>query len=178
VIVRIIQGVTSMQFTFTPVNAEDAHAILAWQYEGPYAVYNIGADADEANVEDEMLDRRSPHYAVRDENGELVGFFGFGSSSEVWDNPEPHLYSEERTVTVGLGMRPDMTGKGLGLAFFKAGLAFAQQAFQPSAFRLYVLPFNERAIRVYERAGFRRSGTFMQHNEHGDREFIEMRMAT
>ncbi len=163
-----------MQFTFTPMSLEDARAICSWQYEGSYAVYNIGADADEVNVESEMLDRRSPHYAVRDENGALVGFFGFGSSSEVWDNPEPHLYAEDRVVTVGLGMRPDLTGKGLGLAFTKAGLDFAQQEFQPNAFRLYVLPFNERAIRVYERVGFQRSGTYMQHTGQADREFIEM----
>ncbi len=165
-----------MQFTFTLMSLEDAHAICSWQYEGPYAVYNMGADADEANVEAEMLDRRSPHYAVRDENGELVGFFGFGSSSEVWHNPEPHLYAEGRVVTVGLGMRPGLTGKGLGLAFTKAGLAFAQEEFHPDAFRLYVLPFNERAIRVYQRAGFQRSGTYMQHTEQGDREFVEMRL--
>jgi ribosomal-protein-alanine N-acetyltransferase len=166
-----------MQFTFTLLSAEDARAICSWQYDGPYAVYNMGtdADADEVNVEGEMLDRRSPHYAVRDENDELVGFFGFGSSSEVWDNPEPHLYAEGRVVTIGLGMRPDLTGKGLGLAFTKAGLAFAREEFQPNAFRLYVLPFNERAIRVYEQAGFQRTGTYMQHNEWGDREFIEMK---
>jgi ribosomal-protein-alanine N-acetyltransferase len=167
-----------MQFTFTPLSAEDAHAICSWQYEEPYAVYNMGADPDEVNVEEEILDRRSPHYAVRDESGALIGYFGFGSSSEVWDNPEPHLYSEGRTVTVGLGMRPDLTGKGLGLAFTKAGLDFARREFQPDSLRLYVLPFNERAIRVYERAGFQRTGRYMQRNNYGDREFIEMRMTT
>lgn len=166
-----------MQFVFTLMNAEDARAICAWRYDEPYAVYNMGADADEVIVESEMLDRRSPYYAVRDENGELVGSFGFGSSSEVWDNPEPHLYADGRIVTIGLGMRPDLTGKGLGLAFVKAGLNFAQREFQPGAFRLYVLPFNERAIRVYERLGFQRTGTYMQHNEQGDREFVEMKLA-
>ncbi len=160
------------------MNEAEARAVCSWQYEEPYAVYNMGSDPDEANVEEEMLDRQSPHYAVKDEHGELVGFFSFGSSAEVWDNDEPHLYVEEaggKTITVGLGMRPDLTSKALGLAFVNAGLTFATEQFKPDYFRLYVMPFNARAIKVYEKAGFQRVGTYMQRNEYGDREFIEMR---
>lgn len=167
-----------MKFTFTPINAEDVHTVCSWHYEDPYSVYDIGYDVDEASVESEMLDRRSPHYAVRDEQGVLVGFFGFGSASEVWNNAEPYLYaldSAEKTISVGLGMRPDLTGKGLGLAFVNAGLAFANTEFAPDYFRLYVMPFNERAIRVYELAGFARVGTYMQQYDGGEREFVEMR---
>ena len=80
-----------MKFTCTLMSEEDARAICSWRYEGQYAVYNLG------NIEDavkEMLDRRSPHYAVRDERGELVGFYAFGSSATVEDNVEPGLYAE------------------------------------------------------------------------------------
>jgi len=167
-----------MKFTFTPINAEDVHAICTWHYEEPYSVYDIGHGVDEADIGIELLDRRSPHYAVRDEQGALVGFFGFGSASEVWNNDEPHLYapdSEEKIVSVGLGMRPNLTGKGLGLPFVNAGLAFASKEFAPDYFRLYVMPFNERAIRVYEQAGFARVGTYMQQYDGGQREFVEMR---
>lgn len=64
-----------MKLIFTPVDEADARQIMAWRYDEPYAVYNMGADF--ANSEDgfaELLDRRSPHYAVRDEQGELIGF--------------------------------------------------------------------------------------------------------
>ena len=167
-----------MKFTFTPINAEDIRSVCNWHYEEPYSVYDIGHDVDETNVESEMLDRRSPHYAVKDEQGELIGFFGFGSASEVWGNEEPYLYApgvEEKIISVGLGMRPDLTGKGLGLAFVNAGLAFASKEFAPDSFRLYVMPFNERAIRVYELAGFVRAGIYMQQYDGGQREFVEMR---
>lgn len=169
-----------MHYTFTLMNAADAHTVCSWHYDGPYSVYNMGYDPDEFNVEEEMLDRRSPHYSVRDEQGELVGFFSFGSSAEMWDNREPHLYTpgmKEKVISVGLGMRPDLTGKGLGLAFVNAGLAFARREFAPAYVRLYVMPFNERAIRVYERAGFARVGTYMQKYMDGEREFVEMRRA-
>ncbi len=160
------------QFNFTLLEEADARAILAWRYEGQYAIYNWEDEDDPAD----MLDRRSPHYAVKDERGELIGFFAFGSSAQVWDSGEPHLYSENKTVTVGLGMRPDLTGKGLGLAFVQAGLDFAREHFKPDYFRLYVLTFNERAMRVYERAGFERTGIYTRLSaEYGNRDFVEMR---
>ncbi|MGH2496169.1 MAG: GNAT family N-acetyltransferase [Ktedonobacteraceae bacterium] len=160
------------QFDFMLMEEADARAILAWRYEGQYAVYNWEAEDDPA----EMLDRRSPHYAVKDECGELVGFFAYGSSAQVWDSGEPHLYSENNTITIGLGMRPDLTGKGLGLAFTQAGLDFAREHFKPDYFRLYVLTFNERAARVYERAGFERAGIYTRLSAvYGNRDFVEMR---
>jgi RimJ/RimL family protein N-acetyltransferase len=160
-----------MQFRFTPMAAEDVHQIMTWRYEGPYSVYNWQEKDDPA----ELLDRRSPYFAVRDERGELIGFFTYGSSAYVWGSGEPHLYSEGKTITIGLGLRPDLTGRGLGLAFVEAGLDFAREHFAPERFRLYVLSFNERAIRIYKRAGFERAGVYVQHNPSGDREFLEMR---
>lgn len=161
-----------MQFHFGLMEETDTRAIKAWRYEGQYAIYNWEEEDDPVA----MLDRRSPHYAVKDERGELVGFFAYGSAAYVWDHGEPHLYSEQNTITIGLGMRPDLTGKGLGLAFTLAGLDFAREHFQPDYFRLYVLTFNERAIRVYERAGFERTGIYTQVNPvYGNRDFIEMK---
>ena len=161
-----------MQFNFVLLEEADARAIVAWCYEGQYAVYNWEEEDDPA----EMLDRRSPRYVVKDERGELVGFFTYGSSAQVWDSGETHLYSEHHTITIGLGMRPDLTGKGLGLAFTQAGMDFARQQFKPEYFRLYVLEFNERAIRVYERAGFERTGIYTQVRAvYGNRDFVEMR---
>ena len=163
-----------MLFHFMPMEEADARAIIAWRYEGQYAIYNWEEEDDPA----EMLDRRSPHYAIKDEHGELVGFFAYGSSAYVWDSGEPHLYSEQNTITIGLGLRPDLTGqgKGLGLAFTLAGLDFAREHFHPDYFRLYVLAFNERAIRVYERAGFERTGIYTQVSPvYGKRDFVEMK---
>jgi ribosomal-protein-alanine N-acetyltransferase len=162
-----------MQFTFRLVDEADARAIQAWRYEGEYAVYNMEADHAEGLAE--LLDRRSPHYAARDERGELVGFFAFGTSAAITGSPEPGIYGEDGSVLVGLGLRPDLTGKGVGLAFVNAGLAFGKAQFAPNAFRLFVMTFNQRAIRVYERAGFEHVGVVMQHSPQGDRPFLEMR---
>jgi ribosomal-protein-alanine N-acetyltransferase len=74
----------------------------------------------------------------------LVGFFQF----VIRPSGTPG------TITIGLGMRPDLTGQGQGLAFVKAGLAFSQKRYAPTAFRLLVFTWNQRAINVYLHAGF------------------------
>jgi [ribosomal protein S18]-alanine N-acetyltransferase len=163
-----------MRFSFTPMTEDDARAVAAWRYPPPYDVYDMG-DSDDSFAE--LLDRRSPHFAVRDERDALVGFFAFGTAAAVGDVCVPALLSADQTLSVGLGLRPDLTGqrRGLGQAFVLAGLDFARRTFAPAAFRLFVLTFNERAIRVYESAGFTRVGVRHVRNVHGERDFVEMR---
>jgi RimJ/RimL family protein N-acetyltransferase len=162
-----------MRFTFTSMTEEDAHAIQSWNYEEPYAIYNMHG-SEEPNAFVEMLDRHSPYYAVHDEHNTLVGFYAYGTSAHVDSDMEPGLFVGDRMVTIGLGLRPDKTGHGLGLAFVTAGLDFARKEFAPKRFRLYVFAWNERAVRVYERAGFQWVGLHVAHHSEGDREFIEM----
>ena len=162
-----------MEFTFSPMNETDARTISEWRYEPPYDVYNPGSD-DEASDSSELLDKRSPYYAVCNEQGELVGYFCYGTAGQPWEVNEPSLYVDDKVIVIGLALRPDLTGKGLGLSFVNAGLAFAREQFQPVMFHLYVLAFNQRAIRVYERAGFHSDGKITVHNMHGPVEFVEM----
>jgi RimJ/RimL family protein N-acetyltransferase len=149
---------------------EHARLIAAWRYQGPYAAYNFDGDAAE------LLGTRSPFFAAHDERGELVGFCCFGTTAEIGDVGPPRLFTgADRTLSVGLGLRPDLTGQGLGLglAFVRAILDFARESFAPEAFRLFVLTWNHRARRVYERAGFESVRAVT--NEQG-LEFLEMRL--
>lgn len=157
-----------MWFTFMPMTLEDARLITAWRYPGVYAAYNFEGEAAE------LLGTRSPFFAACDEHGELVGFCCFGSTAEVTDDGPPWLFTgEDRILSVGLGLRPDLTGQGIGLSFVSAILDFAAEQFAPDAFRLYVLTWNHRATRVYERAGFVPQGVVT--NAHNF-EFLEMRL--
>jgi RimJ/RimL family protein N-acetyltransferase len=161
-----------MAYTFSPMTREDAREIATWQYEAPYGVYNISADGEDMA---ELLDARSPYFAARDERGMLVGWFAYGTTAEVGLDAPPGLWSEDHMISMGLGMRPDLTGRGLGLEYVAAGLDFAREQFHPARFRLFVLAFNERAAKVYERAGFRRLRVVTVRNRYGKRDFIEMR---
>lgn len=173
------------KFRLTPVTPDDIEAILSWHYPPPYDVYGGSVDeAPEFDAAAEMRDTRSPHFAARiigDEGRELqppLAFFACGTSCEVGSEPdapaEPHLRRADGSITIGLGLRPDITGQGMGLGLVEAGLDYARDHYQPSAFRLFVYAWNQRAIRVYERAGFAATGCAGPMDAAGLPAFIEM----
>lgn len=163
-----------LPYSFVPMTSEIAQRIMKWRYPEPYQVYNLPSDQE---VLDELLDQRSPHFAVFDQQRELIGFFAYGTAGRVGEGSyEPGLFSGDRMLTVGLALHPDLTSKRLGEDFVKAGLEFARQSFAPQTFQFFVLSFNERALKLYERIGFKRVRTMIVHNRYGNREFIEMGM--
>ena len=138
---------------------DEAELISTWEYTAPYDFYNAPADRNDLA---ELLDpeQRAGQYFSVYAVGELIGFF--------------QLTPDGDAVVVGLGLRPDLTGRGLGLAFVERGLAFARKRFAPARFRLSVATFNERAITVYERAGFATTRTFVHETSGGVFPFVEM----
>ena len=91
-----------------------------------------------------------------------------------------NFYFEQKgdALEIGLGLRPDLTGRGLGLGFLLAGIDFGRRRFGLSRLILNVAAFNERAIKVYEEAGFRETGRHTrQFDRWGDVEFVEMEQA-
>lgn len=166
-------------FVFTPMTEADARDILAWRYTGPYVIYNAPDAADGGMDESlrEFLDTRSPYFAVCEQgrDGDPIAFFAFGSAGEVGGEAStPHLLRADGSLTIGLGLRPDLTGQGRGLALVQAGLDLARKRYAPTAFRLHVFAWNKRAIRVYERAGFVAVGETRIVAPEGERVFIEM----
>lgn len=146
---------------FQQLSQEEAETISEWRYPEPYSFYNWTADPDDLR---ELLDpslRGEAYWAVKNEAGELVGHFSF--------KPK-----DEQTVEIGLGLRPDLIGRGLGGSFLAAGLEFAQTQFAPARFVLSVATFNERAIKVYERAGFARERIYMHTTAGREWEFLDM----
>lgn len=146
--------------TFRPLDAADARIILSWRYEGPYAVYNPPLTNVDAAVA-VLIDPANAYFAARDADETVIGFCCFGTDAQVPGGD----YSDPTPLDVGLGLRPDLTGRGRGAAFLLAVLDFGRARFAPACFRLTVAAFNERARKIYERAGFhtrerfRRGGT-------------------
>lgn len=135
-----------------PVSPEEMDAISGWAYEPPYDFYD-GRHEPVRNPE--------RFHAAHDAEGSVVGFYYF----EV----------KGRVLEYGLGLRPDLTGQGHGLEFFKAGLEYGREQFRPEQIVLAVATFNERAIKVYERAGFARTGKHVRNLPgFGEVEFIDM----
>lgn len=141
-------------YQFRSLSEADAKQICAWRYPEPYGFYNL----DDVNLPD-FLNPAHDCVAVDDDAGTLAGFFTFGENARVLGAARAGLYRMP-ALDIGLGMRPDLTGRGKGLQFVNAGLAYAAKRYRPTMFRLVVAAFNARAIRVYEHAGFVAGPTF------------------
>ncbi|MCP1125835.1 GNAT family N-acetyltransferase [Bacillus sp. 3103sda1] len=144
---------------------EEAQNINVWQYDAPYELYSFTGASETL---EELLD--GTYYGVRNEHNEIVGYFCFGDNAQVTGGREAKLYTGECVVDIGLGMKPALTGKGLGISFLQAGLQFANEQFRPEKIRLSVAAFNERAIALYMKAGFQKKTSFMSRG----REFLLM----
>ncbi len=148
------------EFIIRPMTHTDASQIAQWQYDGIYAFYDFTADPDDLH---ELLTPKnwgSQYYSIDDGSGSLVGFFQFIQDGD--------------TIDIGVGLRPTMTGKGLGVRVVQTGLAFAERHFAPRQFRLAVASFNTRAIRVYEHVGFHMARTYKQATDGGLYEYVKM----
>ena len=133
--------------TIEPMERPWAEAISVWEYGGEYEMYS--ADGSEACVQ-ELLDGGC--YAWLNEAGRPEGYFCYGPPARI-PTREEGVYPPG-PLDIGLGMAPELCGRGLGGAFFAEGLAFARERLGAGELRLSVASFNRRAIRVYERAGF------------------------
>ena len=132
--------------SLTRAHAED---MATWRYEPPYDVYDMTcADPDE------LLDPTAGFHAVL--AGEsLIGFRSFGPDGRVpgWDY-------DDSALDTGGGLRPSLTGQGLGRSVISAGLEFGRAQLAPAAFRVTVASFNARARRTVESLGFEHVGSF------------------
>ena len=145
-----------MRFTFRTIVEADADAMLAWRYEPPYDTY------DPAEEDLRHAVGSPTWFAVDGEDGSLAGFLECSVG--------------EREVEIGLGLRPDLTGRRIGPSFVEALVAFVDERWRPDAVTLDVFPWNERAITAYERAGFVRGDVHERTFEDGaTRIFLRMR---
>lgn len=110
-----------------------------WKYDGEYAFYDMTADPEDYQeiISPEL--RGDRYFSVFDRDT-LIGFFCVEQGE------------------LGLGLRPDLTGQGRGGAFLAEILDFVRENYEFEKIRLSVASFNQRAIKVYKRAGFTETG--------------------
>jgi ribosomal-protein-alanine N-acetyltransferase len=144
-----------VKVTIASTSPEEVAAIDAYRYDPPYDFYN-GSDDPVQNPE--------RFFAARDAGGDLVGFYYFEAKGDA--------------LEIGLGLRPDLTGLGLGAEFLRQGVDFGRRHFGATRIILNVAAFNERAITVYERGGFRTTGRHVRtFKQWGEVPFVEMELA-
>lgn len=145
-----------------PMSQQDAEKIASWRYDPPYSFYNMDLIPEELAAFLDPLQREKDGFISVYKQHELIGFFCF--------------QDREGDVVIGLGMRPDLTGEGLGLKFVQRAMSFAREKYRPLSFSLAVATFNKRAIKVYERTGFKPIDTKIRVINGARYEFINMKL--
>ncbi len=131
----------------TPAYARD---IATWHYDPPYDCHDMIA-VDPAY----LAEPAAGFFALVDPDG-LIGFRSFGADGQV-----PGGQYDASALDTGGGLRPGLTGKGLGQEAFRTGLEYGRRRLAPVAFRVTIASFNVRAQRVVGSIGFRAAGSFL-----------------
>jgi ribosomal-protein-alanine N-acetyltransferase len=151
-----------MKYTFVPMNEKYANDIVSnWHYDGVYSFYDMAADEDDLRIFMDTNNWQNTIKAVLNENDELAGWATF--------------YTENDEFWLSLGLRPDLTGQGLGEEFVSQCTRCAiSENKTKHTIKLAVALFNQRAIKVYQRAGFAETSRTIRDTHIGRLEFIEM----
>jgi hypothetical protein len=99
-----------VDFTIEEMTEEDHLEMRSWRYPPPFDFYD-------GDVDPPLNPER--YFATRDADAGLVGFYYF-------EEKPPDL-------DYGLGLRPDLVGRGLGLGFFRAASSSRASATGPAS---------------------------------------------
>jgi len=146
----------STRVTIRPLVRQDLRTMAKWpRFEDPlYQLFDWpkrSSASDDLWYHQLMRDRARVYYAVEDEFNELIGRI---SLREI---------EGQKSARLGIGFSPQVVGRGYGT---EALQTFLEHYFVDLGFQRMVLDVaavNRRAVRCYERCGFRREGSRYQY---------------
>jgi [ribosomal protein S18]-alanine N-acetyltransferase len=147
-----------------PLTPEDATAVAAWRYEGPWSVYD-------ARQEDEISTAKG-YQAIVDERGRFIGYVCTGQEARV-----PGLTGEEGVMDVGVGLDPGVVGQGRGASILGPILLSIAAESDARSMRAVVQSWNERSLRLCVRLAFCEAGRHVVKEPGGDVEYVIMMRA-
>ena len=149
---------------FRPFRPADALITIAWRYPAPYSAYNL--DPQDPKILAALLRPEYNYHAIL-QNDEVIGFFLLGPDARVCGGTY-----DESALDIGFGLRPDLTGRGRGSSYFNAVLSYIEGQTPGRLLRATVVAWNQRAIRLCQRAGFRVLGHFISLHEDKKEEYV------
>lgn len=147
---------------YSVMNEFEKEIIASWKYEGEYAMYNLPSYKEQKEKSMALANpKRTKNYYVYYDENTLLGF--------------TNILEEEKEVFMGIGVNPNLCGKGYGKHILLVACGIAQDLYPNKPLYLEVRTWNERAIRCYEFAGFKIDGeAFEQSISIGKGEFYRM----
>lgn len=110
-----------------------------WKYPEPYSFYNMTEDIEDYNEITTPEKRKNCYFSIKDREL-LIGFFSVEPNND--------------SIIIGLGMKPELTGKGKGKEFLEIIIDFVKENYNIRKIELSVADFNKRAIKLYKNCGF------------------------
>ena len=130
---------------------DEKYTAADWKYDGEYAIYN-----------DQPYDeQKKKGFGFANPKNILFAFYD-GSVFVGFTN----LYEEESEVFFGIGANPGYCGKGYGQKMTEKTIELSHELFPGKRIYLEVRTWNRRAVRCYEKAGFRITGEAFYQNTH------------
>lgn len=150
-----------MKLEFRAPIKSDIEDILTWKYDGIYSFYDNSIQKEKIEWIESFIDS-DDNFSIYNEQNELVGNCSF--------------YYIEEFFCLGVQMRPELTGKGFGTEFVSAIINFGKKKYNLSYIDLTVAKFNKRAIKVYEKVGFKFVEEIVNTIRGNDYDFLIMRL--
>jgi RimJ/RimL family protein N-acetyltransferase len=142
--------------TIRPLTRQDLRTMSRWpSFDDP--LYRIFDWPKRSELSDDlwfyqlMRDKGRVYFAIENENGELIGRL---SLREV---------KKRTSARLGIGFGPQYVGQGYGTEALRLFLRYYFQEMRFERMVLDVAAVNERAVRCYERCGFRHVGEHYQY---------------
>lgn len=131
--------------TYAHLSDAAKRQICAWNYDGDYAIYNLPSYEEmKARQRGFMNEAAAQDYYGFWDGDTLVGYI--------------KLTETGAAVAIGIGVKPDLCNKGYGQQVMEITAGIAKQLYPGKPLYLEVRTWNTRAIRCYEKAGFRIDG--------------------
>lgn len=125
------------------MSTDDALRVAEWRYPDQWSVYDLSSARS-------ILDELDLYRAVIDTGRDaLIGVCCIGTAARV-----SGLDEDPSLIDVGVGMDPNMVGRGKGPEFGRAVMNYFAFRYPGRSMRAVVQSWNERSLRLARRLGF------------------------
>lgn len=124
---------------------DEKRAVCSWKYEGEYALYNLPTYEEmKAKKTGFMNPNKAKNYYSFYVQDAYVGFV--------------NILEEAEEVFIGIGVNPEFCNRGYGQQMLQEVYEISKRLYPAKPLYLEVRSWNKRAIRCYEKAGFKVEG--------------------
>ena len=128
---------------------QEKYAISEWKYGGEYAVYDLPPYEEQIKTHSGFANPKNNFYSFTD-GDDLIGYI--------------NLTERETGVFLGIGVNPAFCDRGHGQKICKAACELSRRSYPGKQIYIEVRTWNIRAVRCYEKAGFRTVGEPVRKN--------------